>query len=91
MTFKKNIECIAFIHFNARSLYSTGIMSGIRKSLNRHFLISDKLAISKIWTNEYYLHYDLPNYTRHYVDRTTKQCGGLYLHEYNISICRAVK
>ena len=33
------------------------------------------MATSETWTNEQYVHYDLPNYTLYYIDRTDKQGG----------------
>ena len=38
----------------------------------------------------YYLHYELPNYTFYYIDRTNKQGGGVALYVHNRFRCRAV-
>ena len=55
-------------------------------------MISDIcIAISKTWTKENYIHYDISGYSLHYVDRINKQGGGVALYIKNKFDCNKVE
>ena len=72
---------MSFIHYNARSLGAN--ISKVRESLQRFSLTFDIVAISETWTKVNYLHYQLPNYSLFYTDRSLKQGGGVALYVSN--------
>ena len=64
----KSFNGVSFIHYNAKSLGANISRAG--ESLQRLSLTFDIVAISESWRKINYLHYQLPNYSLFYTDRS---------------------
>ena len=51
-------------------------------------MIFDVVAISETLTKETYMHYELPDYTLFYIDKSSKQGGGVALYVTNKFNCK---